>query len=203
MSKKKDYVKYSAEHASDLESRLKEADDDLSQTKKEDIASMKKYADMVISLEQRLSQAEADVEAKKQMAKCSWDNDWQQTEIRSLKARLSQAEAEKETLKKQSALLLAKTIVSEQRLSQAEADSKLLEERADERQEAVNTLSKRLSHLMDVAGKVRSSLEPWMIRLKGWRSHIEDGTITEPIPKDWLDVEFAIAEWDGIKKEGV
>ena len=54
----------------DLALRLSQAEADLLQTKKEDIASMKKYADMVISLESRLSQAEAELAA---VATEEWD----------------------------------------------------------------------------------------------------------------------------------
>ena len=53
----------------------------------------------------------------------------------------------------------------------------------------IEELRKRLSHLMDVAGKLKDALEK--------RFNTANGNIS-----DWVDeAKLALAEWDGIKEK--
>lgn len=56
------------------------------------------------------------------------------------------------------------------------------------------------SSLMEKVRGLLNALEPFEQRLDGWRKHIKEGSITQPIPKEWLAVESALTE---VKKEMV
>ena len=98
----------------------------------------------------------------------------------------------------------AQNITMQERLSQAEAEVKrqceLAEFTASGAAELLmdenKDLKARLSHLMDVAGKMAGALE--LVLKRGTQVQNSDQFMFEVIK----GTELALAEWDGIKKEG-
>ena len=58
----------------------------------------------------------------------------------------------------------------------------------------------KLSQEKDKSKGLISALEPFMKRLSGWREMLADGSVKEPISKEWLAVESAIENYN--KTEG-
>lgn len=131
------------------------------------------------SLESRLKEADENDEVISQM---SADNVEMAKQMDDLQKRLSQAEAENEDLK-------------QERKELAESITEYIKINFQGHEESVKELvglRKRLSHLMDVGGKMADSLKYAISNLH------EDG-----YPKTLASMRESVAEWDGIKKEGV
>ena len=153
-----------------LSSRLKESEAENEKLKKE-IQRMHDAAEVSYhDLKSRLKEAEKNLEIER----LGW-----KTIVEERDLRLSQAEAENETLK----LCLKNS-------------NALIADGADEAEKIVGRLQKRLSHLMDVAGKMAGALEEIICA---------EVCMCDPMSKGVCEIQkskLALAEWDGIKDGG-
>ena len=157
-----------------LSSRLKESEAENEKLKKE-IQRMHDAAEVSYhDLKSRLKEAEKNLEIER----LGW-----KTIVEERDLRLSQAEAENETLK----LCLKNS-------------NALIADGADEAEKIVGRLQKRLSHLMDVAGRLKSALETkefdQTYEGNHWCSECDGGHMKY---MDDCKYKLALAEWDGIK----
>jgi hypothetical protein len=131
---------------------------------------------------------------------------------KSLSQRLSQAEKDIETWK-----IVAKgeenmRLEDERKLSQAEAENKHIKGDCGlchpaEHELKIKDLEARLSHLMEVGGKLKSALELFTDRYDTWikRGFTEysDGHLVDWNPVGhYRKAKLSIALWDGIKEGG-
>jgi predicted nucleic acid-binding Zn-ribbon protein len=186
---------------------------------------LKAYADCDTEVRKRLSQAEAEnVEAKDELVlhlddlkenleglnllqlitKALNGIFWRDKEIVEFKARLSQAEADKETIKGNAMNLWDAKDRLEKRLSQAEAEiesRKRLSGELHKYHPDILALENRLSHLMDVAGHLKSALEGMMKAEKQLADSGDAGFWNAEEQEEYIQAKLALAEWDGIKEK--